>query len=53
MRGGASGRAAMVLVSIEEEEGRRGGFHLKEERDGESVRQEGLAFWVLGVCLLA
>ena len=43
----------MVLVGIEEEEGRRGGFHLKEERQGESVRQEGLTFWVVGVRVLA
>ena len=43
----------MVLVGIEEEEGRRGGFHLKEEWHGESVRHKGLTFWVLGVCLLA
>lgn len=44
----------MVLVGIEEEEGRRrGGFHLKEEGHGEAVRQEGLSFWVLGVWLIA
>jgi len=45
--------AAVVLVGIEEEEGRRGGFHLKEEWHGESVRQEGLTFWELGVWLPA
>ena len=41
----------MVLVGIEEEEGSRGGYHLKE--DGESVRQEGLSFWVLALWQIA
>jgi hypothetical protein len=41
--------AAVVLVGIEEEEGRRGGFHLKEEWHGESVRPvlRVLRLWVL------
>jgi hypothetical protein len=37
----------MVLVGIKEEDGRRGGFHLKEEWHGESMRLERPALSVL------
>jgi hypothetical protein len=40
----------MVLVGIKEEEGRRGGFHLKEEWHGKSVRR--LALRVLRLRVL-